>query len=330
MRVSETPRNALVALGQSVGHWQTPDDSAECRFLGRAYHDIAKQMFPEWTGKELALNLPDLLPDAIEYHPTLLSNGAEDDKNVPAEWYEPPRRATLEYAYDLLHAYQPELRPKPRLAMGMFGGFSLAPPKFTLQEWEIAQEINKAHHEIVRQGMLRRRRVDKAICELCEAGILRTRLRRPEGGEFSPVLPPAYWRTENYGERFISWRMSPLNPFSTYGELHFVFVEKSSLAVALARPGAGSAYTPQAMSGFVSDQMQFLLCIARKCEISAEDPLTIEAIKAQILEDWPWEKGPGKTELNYMASIVRNRDARDEAWKRKQSTRVKPSRQEGA
>lgn len=315
MRTSDTSSTSLEDLFRPTEPDHTPDDSAECVFLGRAYHQLARAIDPEWTGRELTATLPELLPDAIQPYRTLLDGGAADENNIQAEWYEPPRRATLEYAYYLLHTARPDLRPKPR-APRFFGSYSDPPPRFTLFEWKEAQEINRFHRELVQQSLDRKRRVDKTICELCEAGVLRTRLRQRIGGDYSPTLPVAHWRTESYGERFTKWRMNPQNPFSTYGELHFIFVERASLTVALERLRSGAAGDQQ-LDGFVSDQISFLLRTASKCRVTADNPCTIEAIKMQIEQDWPWEDPPGKTELNYMASFVRNRSAREAPWKRR-------------
>jgi hypothetical protein len=318
MRTSARPyfTNALSTLleGQEARH--TPDDSVDCKYLSRAYHELARVIYPDWTGTELGLTLPVLLPDAIEPCNALLFGG-QDEKTTPAEWYETPQRAVLEYALELLNTYRPDVRSKPHAA-GFAMGLSIASPRFTLHEWKVAQGINRADFERIKADLQKKRSVDKVICRLCEAGILLTRLRDPEGGEFSNVLPTSWWRTENYGERFRTWRMHPQRPFSTQCDLHCIFVDRASLAVALMRlKGGYNIESDAVLSTFVSDQILFLLEIATKCRVTADDPASVEAIKARIVQDWPWAGRPGKTELRYMASFVRNRSARDQPWTNK-------------
>lgn len=323
MRNSDDRQNGLAAYLEAISPKHTPDDSSECIFLGRAYHELAKAMFPEWSGAELTMTLPELLPAAIENHRTILGSSLSDEKTEQAEWYETPRRALLDYAYDLLHKYRPELKPRPRVP-GLFGSTISAPPRFTLFEWKAAKEINQAHYDAVRTALHRKRDVDKAIARLCEACVLQTRLRPPEGGAFSDVLPASHWRTENYGERFKTWRMHPEQPFGTSGELHFIFVERTSLAVAISRlKTEGGGGNPVDLTAFVSDQISFLLRTAAKCKVSAENPPSVEAIKAQIIQDWPWVGTPGQTELRYMASLVRNRDARTTPRRRTKTNKAK-------
>ncbi|MFN0219528.1 MAG: hypothetical protein ACKVP4_12030 [Hyphomicrobium sp.] len=314
MLVSDRPSNSMDATFESPVPRHTPDDSFECIFLGRAYHEIAKAVFPDWSGNELTLTLPDILPDAIEPRAGLLT---VVDNAVEAEWYEPPSRKQLDYAYDLLHVYRPDLRERSR-TRGFFSGWGMPAPRFSLFEWKLAQKFNLEHHERVKEGLGKKWYIDKTISCLCEANILRTRLRHPEGGDFSDVLPASYWRTENYGERFKTWCMHPERPFTASGFLHFIFVERASLAVALIRLMGNARSTNDGdLTGFVSDQVSFLLSVAARCGVTADEPLTIEAIAAQIVQDWPWVDKPGKTEVRYMASIIRNRSAREEAWKRK-------------
>jgi hypothetical protein len=312
MRTTEQVRqeNVLASIFDTRTRLHTPDDSVEWAFLGRAYHQIAQALFPDWEASNLNLKLPELLPDAIERRDGFFAGLIGDDQSSEAEWYEPPSRATLEYALNLLYDHRPDVRQRPLNAL-MSGIFRLAPPRFTMREWAIAQEITLTHYEEVRQALHTKREVDKAIARLCEAGTLRTCLRPPEGGDFSQVLPPAYWRTESYGDRFKTWCMVRDKPFSTFGPPEFIFVERSSLAVTLQRlKGGNDGGRPADLKSFVSDQIAFMLRTAATCGVSAENAVTVEAIKAQLVENWPWDDEPGKTELRYMATFIRNRSAR--------------------
>lgn len=315
--------NALASiLDNRRAPLHTPDDSAEWAFLGRAYHQIAEALFPDWKASNLGIKLPELLPVAMERRNGFFGGLGSDDQSTEAEWYEPPSRATLEYALNLLYDHRPDIRQRPLNGL-MSIGYRLAPPRFTMREWAIVREINLTHYEEVTEALSKKRAVDQAIARMCEAGTLRTCLRSPEGGEFSDVLPVHYWRTENYGDRFKTWCMVRDKPFSTFGPMEFIFVERSSLAVALQRLQGCQEGADQHdnSAGFVSDQILFMLRTAAKCGVSGNNPLTVEAIKAQLVADWPWEGKPGETELGYMASFIRNRSARHNVRQKAVNTR---------
>ena len=97
--------------------WQ-PHDSSECVFMGRAVHQLARAKFgSEWTGDEHATRLHEPLPDCLdpEHYNALLHPESRTESAESAQWIDPPSRAVLERAYDLLITHRPDLQKPPRM-----------------------------------------------------------------------------------------------------------------------------------------------------------------------------------------------------------------------
>lgn len=181
-------QNALMVLGKAplasqfanTGFPNYPDDSDDCVFLLRACDQIGAAVHgTEWTGKERTTRLPELLPDALDpfFARARLLAEPDDDAKTPAQWYDPPSRAVLARANDLLSRRHPERSHRA------LGGLSLAmtPIVFTYAEWKQAQAEAKADYDTAMSAIGRWLDVQRLVKQHCESGDLSTYLRKIEG-----------------------------------------------------------------------------------------------------------------------------------------------------
>jgi hypothetical protein len=209
-----------------------PFDSTECVFMRRALHELGKAKYgAKWIGDEPTMQLPKLLPPCVEY------SARWNDATEPALWHEQPPRKVLEYAHDLILKHRPDLAMK-RVPRGLAAGLVPLPIPFTIQQWKAAQAIVQAAHDVAREAVFRYLDLLGHIVSLCESGTLETKLRPLTGGAFSPLLPTSHWNTENYVERFVSYRMHPDQPFwsnAPHDEMHWIFVTRKSLKASISK-----------------------------------------------------------------------------------------------
>jgi hypothetical protein len=87
--------------------------------------------------------------------------------------------------------------------------------RFSIREWKIAQGIAKIELQACLDALHRWFDLQKEIVSFCESGLLVSRLRPVEGGDFSDPLPSSFWRCEKYAARFVIFMMHPVHPFKT-------------------------------------------------------------------------------------------------------------------
>lgn len=290
---------------------QHPDDSTECVFMARAVHELGRAKYgPLWTGNEPHTQLPDLLPDALDpmHYNALWNPEAANNSDEPVQWFDPPSRAVLERAYDLLSVHRPDLEKPSRFA-GMFGGLSLRPLRFTIREWKIAQGLAKKERDECLAALGRWFDLQKDIVSFCESGLLVSLLRPLVGGDFSDPLPKSFWRCEKYAARFVIFMMHPVHPFKTdtnRQEGQWIFFTKVSLRLALSKIHGVKPSAPlDEAQTYESELLQHMRKVSRALAISAENPPKKVEVAEAIVRLWEGDKPLSKPDVEHMASFIR-------------------------
>ncbi|MBB4505971.1 hypothetical protein [Rhizobium leguminosarum] len=212
--------------------WATPGrfppDFGGYRFLGKAVNEVGKAKFgPDWTGLEGA-PLPRLLT------PEPVFGGIPFD-----ELAKPHERLAIDL---LLQKHRPDFgRPIPeRRAFGPV----VAP--FTVEQWNEGIRLARESDE---RSLATRQRFSAVIGSLIEClreGRMRSALRPAQGGDYSMVLPPSGWNSEEAIYcRFSLCRMHPIKQFSGSPagdgyQLIFVDIEGLERFLASLSPSAAS------------------------------------------------------------------------------------------
>ena len=303
--------NALLGLGLDPAAHSTcpgryPENSTECVFMERAVNELALAKYgSDWTGDEPATRLPELLPDAFDPMRYNLLSGidAANNSDEPAQWFDPPVRAVLERADDLLFQHRRDLVRPPRF-MGLLSVSGLRPIRFTIRDWRIAQERDECMHALIRWFDLQ-----KDIVSFCEGGLLVSRLRPVDGGEFSDPLPTSFWRCEKYAARFAFFMMHPAHPFKTDSnrqEWQWIFFTRASLRLALAKiRGANPSPASDSVQSYESEFLQHMRKVSLALAMNAQNPPKKVQVEEAIVRLWEGEKPLSKPDVAHMASFIR-------------------------
>lgn len=281
--------------------------------MGRAVHQLARAKFgSEWTGDEHATRLPEPLPDCLdpEHYNALLHPESRTESAESAQWIDPPSRAVLERAYDLLITHRPDLQKPPR----MFGllGFPPRALRFTVREWKIAQNIASTERSICRAAQLRWLNLQALFVSLCESGIIETKLRPVDGGEFTEVLPRAYWRTENYGARFFTYMMDPERPFRTNNQpqgMLWIFSTETSMRRAIATVSGGREAGADG-AAYASEYMRHMAVVVSVLGITAEHQPKKTLVETAVRDLWAGPVPLSNSDIKNMAGFIRSQASR--------------------
>lgn len=312
--------NALLApsIAPAAGKsWpmQFPGSSTECEFMERAVQELARAKYGSvWRGDEPHTKLPELLPDAL--HPRLYNALCDpevaDNSSEPVQWFDPPRRDVLERADDLLFRNRSDLA-RPSSFGGMFGGLGPRPLRFTIREWKIAQVLAKKERDECLEALGRWFDLQENIVSLCESGVLESVLRPQIGGDFSPVLPKAHWRTEKYSVRFVTFMMHPLAPFSTASpqDMQWIFFTRASLrrAVAMLR-NQNNVPPPASNEAYASEFMQHMVHVVLSLGITAENQPKKAVVEEAVRDLWKGAVPLSNSDVTSMASMIRLQESR--------------------
>jgi hypothetical protein len=310
----------LAAAPAPVNHLRNamrplPDDCDECVFLLRAFDRIGAAKYgDQWTGKERSTSIPELLPDAID--PRLLKGvlpEVEDIHKLPAQWLEPPSRNVLDRADRLLFKRQPDRRTRWRL-----GGLALlsVPITFTYAEWQEAQAEALEERSEAISAFLRWEDVAKTIKDACLRGILRTRLRKFEGGDYGDVLPAGAWRSEDLyiQMRFRLWWMHPQEYFRADApdyEYRWIFATRDSLE-RLERElmrKRGCLLEPSG-TPYESEYMQCMRQTVLALNITTDHMPKKEIVVSAIPNHWYGKDPLSPRDIDSMASFIRSEASR--------------------
>lgn len=193
-----------------------PPDFGGFRFLGNAVNELGKAKFgTDWTGHEG--RPPRLLV------PTYSVGGIG---GIPsADLATPNQRLDIDL---LLQKHRPDFqRPYPER-----GPFGPVVAQFATGHWE---EGIRLAQESDRKSIAARQRFSAVVAALIEAlreGQVKSALRPIRGGDFSAILPPSLWNSEQIGDRFSLCQMNPLKPFDigiAGTGYQFIFVDIAGL-----------------------------------------------------------------------------------------------------
>lgn len=289
---------------------QYPSDSTECIFMKRAIEVLAHAKYgPAWTGEEPITQLPELLPQALHpmYFNGLLGPAAAAESEEPVQWFDPPSRAVLERADDLLSLHRPDLNRPSRFG-GILGGLGPRPLRFTVREWKIAEDLAKKERDDCLDALGRWFDLQKDIVAFSESGLLVSRLRPVEGGEFSAPVATSSWRCERYAVRFIMFMMHPTQPFNVDTNRHewqWIFFTRASLKLALAK--IQSRPTSQIDDGpvYESELLQHMRVVSKALGMTAESPPKKEVVEEAIDRLWDENVPLSRSNVKSMASFIR-------------------------
>lgn len=179
---------------QNFGFWNKregwPREPAEHVFLGRAVFEIGEHLFPtSWTGAE------------------------------PYTDVEPALEKRKEEYRAGVRQYERALKAKKSLAdVGTVNAAAAAalypiPPKpMSWEEWLSRQQTVDEARSLSLAAFERLSKVQQFIAEKAARGLLKTLLRKKEGGPLIS-LDAWYWNTEHLTDRFSRCQMRPDNPF---------------------------------------------------------------------------------------------------------------------
>ena len=307
--------SSLFPAGPNSWPIQHPGDSTECVFMERAIDELARAKYgSNWTGKEPLTRLPESLPDAFDpmHHNALWNPKATNESDEPVQWFDPPPRAVLERAYDLLSLHRPDLEKPSRFA-GFFGGLTSRPLRFSIKEWKIAQGLAKKERDNCLEALGSWFDLQEETVSLCERGVLESVLRSVEGGNYSSVLPKSHWLTEKYSVRFVTFLMHPVSPFSSNlpHEMQWIFFTRVSLRRAIALLRNQNGVSPSASGElYASEFMQHMTRVVSKLGITAAKQPKKAVVETTVRDLWTGSTPLSQTDVRSMASLIRSQESR--------------------
>lgn len=262
-----------------------------------------------WTGEEPITQLPELLPQALHpmYCNGLLGPAAAAESEEPVQWFDPPTRAILERADDLLFFHHPDLNRPSRFG-GILDGLGPRPLRFTVREWKIAEDLAKKERDNCLDALARWFDLQKDIVALCESGLLVSRLRPVEGGEFSAPVSTSSWRCERYAVRFIMFMMHLTQPFNVDTNRHewqWIFVTRASLKLAVAKIHSRSTSQIDDGSVYESELLQHMRKVSKALGMTPESPPKKEVVEEAIVRLWDGNVPLSSSNVKSMASFIR-------------------------
>lgn len=185
----------------------------------------------------------------------------------------------------------------------------MRPLRFTIHEWKIAQGLAKRERDECLDALGRWFDLQEEIVSFCESGLLVSRLRPIEGGEFSDTLPTSFWRGEKYAARFVMFMMHPVHPFRTDTnpqEWQWIFFTRASLRLAISkiRSANPNPVSDDAQS-YESELLQHMRKVSLALAMNAESPPKKVEVAEAIVRLWEGEKPLSKPDVEHMASFIR-------------------------
>jgi hypothetical protein len=253
-----------------------PNDPRGYVFLARVVDELGKALNGSaWTGEEYLIEFPDQLPVEMPRHTYDQQDG-----------------------YALLKERRPDLNLPPA------NKWNTPQVSLTADQWAAAVAVNKAMTDEVRPSFQRKAILEAEIARLCEAGELKSWYRPKPGGELSPI-PPSWWNTEMYRNRFVVCQMHPRDPYGIgFGgeDFAWIFVSRESLERCVSLlPHKEMA----AVQGHLSPYLRMMLSVARSLEITVDNQPKKEIVVEQLRKSWSGKVPLSAKLVDAMATLLR-------------------------
>lgn len=283
-----------------------PRDPSGHVFLGRAFHQIGKAKFgDQWTGKEGAIRLPELLPDLLSPWDTASDVNARALLSLDG--------TALSDRMVKVARERSRVAAIARIASGMGGAKPKEPEEnmdLTVQEWARAKELNRAEYDAALPFAQRATAVQSLIIDGCEGGKLTAVYRSKAGGEMTP-MPPVWWNSDQGAvRRFYCCDVRPDDPYwtkSDQGEFSWIFVTADSLANFLSQLPNSDIRAHYDMH--LSPYLALMLSVAKKLRITPENQPKIVTIEAELRAAWTLPKPLSESLVGAMATALREIDS---------------------
>lgn len=297
--------------------------------LKQALEDLGRATFPNaWSGYEQLRFVAPVLPIPIARGFGLLGPHVDEDTEF-ARWTKQPDTAALNYAERLLLELTPDEAPR-RNSLAALIVDGRPPPIFSTRQWQKAMELATQRHALLHQDWRRLLRICDDFKHFCVEKKLKTYLRPVGGGKFDDGLPWWAWNGEAIGQRFITYRMNPSDPFTQQSQQnasHWIFADRLELDAIVADLGGEKKPTAAQLDDlYLSPYMRCALDTIRALKVTQDNMPKKEPLMAFLAEHWHGECELSQKMKECIAKVIRDEDSRagraSEHQKRRQAGKV--------